>query len=181
MNDTKSKLLDAAAPLVQTRGYNGFSFHDLSEAVGIRTASIHYHFPTKGDLCKALVIRYERDFLTALGDPADGTPDERLTHYVGTFRAALANGRMCLCGMIGVEVGSVPADVSQSVRAFFVSNENWLAKVYARRGFSTPKSRLRAKLLLSALEGALLIARSLDDTATFDDVAALVLSLDGPK
>jgi TetR/AcrR family transcriptional regulator, transcriptional repressor for nem operon len=177
MNDTKSQLLDAAALLLQTRGYNGFSFHDLAGAVGIRTASIHYHFPTKANLCQALVTRYQRDFLATLGDAADGNPEERLLHYVGLFRTTLSEGRMCLCGMIGAEVDDVPEVVGQGVREFFIANEKWLTAVYARQGANKSVANVSAKLMLSALEGAMMISRTQNAFATFDEVAELVLSL----
>lgn len=176
MGDTKSKLLDAAGLLVQTRGYNGFSFHDLADQVGIRTASIHYHFPTKADLGQALVARYSRDFMTVLGPPDAGVPAERLRHYIGLFRTALADGRMCLCGMVGAEVGGVPEEVGRSVRSFFQQNEDWLAAVYKLQGHSHTVAIGRARLTLSALEGAMIIARTSGDNATFDDVAKLVLA-----
>ena len=74
INSTKKELLDAASLLVQTRGYNGFSFHDLGAAVGITTASIHYHFPTKAYLGQQLVKRYTAEFMAALGDPEASPP-----------------------------------------------------------------------------------------------------------
>jgi TetR/AcrR family transcriptional repressor of nem operon len=181
MTDTKSKLLDAAAPLVQTRGYNGFSFHDLAETIGIRTASIHYHFRTKANLCEALVVRYTRDFMAALGDPGDGTPEERLLHYVGQFKNALNHGRMCLCGMIGAEVSGVPDSVGQGVRSFFVANEMWLATVYERQGLTVVTAKGQARLTLAALEGAMMMARTNTNSDTFDEVAALVLAMNKSK
>jgi TetR/AcrR family transcriptional regulator, transcriptional repressor for nem operon len=177
MADTKSKLLDVASQLVQTRGYNGFSFHDLADAVGIRTASIHYHFPTKADLGKALVTRYTRDFMASLGQPDAGPPDQRLCHYIGLFKAALAQGRMCLCGMIGAEVGGVPADLGQSVAAFFLANETWLAAVYRAQGAASDVAMGQARVMLAGLEGAMIIARTSGDMATFDQVADLLLKL----
>ena len=55
MRDTRAELLIQAETLVRGRGYAGFSYADLAEAVGIRKASIHHHFPTKVDLGAALV------------------------------------------------------------------------------------------------------------------------------
>ena len=40
--------LNLAETLVRTRGYNGFSYRDLAEQIGIKTASIHYRFPHQG-------------------------------------------------------------------------------------------------------------------------------------
>ena len=61
---TREQLLTVAADLLQRVGYASFSFRDLAEAVGIRAASVHYHFPTKADLGVALV-----DWFRAQSDP----------------------------------------------------------------------------------------------------------------
>ena len=179
MNSTKKKLLDAASSLVQTRGYNGFSFHDLAAAVGITTASIHYHFPTKADLGQQLVKRYTAEFMAALGDPKASSLSQRLRHYVGLFRAALSEGRMCLCGMVGAEVDGVPAEVSAEVREFFRANELWLMQVFEGAGAHTATARGKARLFLSALEGAMLIARASGDTGSFDDATKTALTICG--
>ena len=55
---TSEKILDTAQSLVVAGGYNGFSYADISDAVGIRKASIHHHFPTKAELVQVLVDRY---------------------------------------------------------------------------------------------------------------------------
>lgn len=179
MSSTKKELLDAASLLVQTRGYNGFSFHDLAAAVGITTASIHYHFPTKATLGQQLVKRYTAEFMAVLGDPKASLPSQRLRHYVGLFRAALLEGRMCLCGMIGAEVDGVPAEVSAEVREFFQANELWLMRVFERAGAHRATARGKARLLVSALEGAMLIARASGDTGSFDDVTKTALAICG--
>ena len=57
-SETATRLMDAAQLLIMERGYNAFSYKDLAESVGIRTASIHYHFPSKGDLGLAVMGRY---------------------------------------------------------------------------------------------------------------------------
>jgi len=53
---TRKRILDIAEKLILTRGYNGFSYQDISETIGIRKASIHYHYPLKENL----VERYTR-------------------------------------------------------------------------------------------------------------------------
>ena len=47
---TAEDILDRAEALIQTRGYSAFSYQDISDTLGIRKASIHYHFPSKTDL-----------------------------------------------------------------------------------------------------------------------------------
>ena len=95
------EILDSAERLVRRRGYNGFSFRDLATEVGIKSASVHYHFPTKADLGAAVAHRYADRFINALGDPNDplAAPHALLEGYVDAFRRALVMDRqMCLCG-----------------------------------------------------------------------------------
>src|SRR5262245_14765717 len=65
---TADTVLDVAERLAQTRGFNGFSYADVSAVVGVKTASLHYHFPSKADLGRALVERYSRAFQAALSE-----------------------------------------------------------------------------------------------------------------
>jgi TetR/AcrR family transcriptional repressor of nem operon len=169
MSDTKTRLLDAAADLAQTRGFNGFSFNDLAEAVGIKTASIHYHFPTKAKLGQQLISRYADDFMASLGAADSDTPEACLARYVGLFRETLGQGRMCLCGMVGAEIAGVPKLLAPDVQTFFDRNCAWLTEVIARSGKSQPG--LRAEVLLATLEGAMLMARVANDPARFDPIA----------
>jgi TetR/AcrR family transcriptional regulator, transcriptional repressor for nem operon len=175
MEDTRTRLLNAASQLVQTRGYNGFSYHDLAGMIGIKTASIHYYFPAKADLGQTLVERYSAGFMENLGSPQRGSAVERLEHYVGLFRASLSEGRMCLCGMIGAEVDSVPDLITIQVEAFFEANVAWLSEVFERLGDGGPKARGNARALVAALEGAMMMSRVKGDLATFDNVAQVML------
>jgi TetR/AcrR family transcriptional regulator, transcriptional repressor for nem operon len=170
MTDTKSRLLDVATALVQTRGYHGFSFHDLSETVGIKTASIHYHFPTKADLGRQMVQRYTKAFMDRLGAADDGPPRASLLRYAALFRASLSEGRMCLCGMIGAEISGVPDAILGDVQAFFAANRDWLTAVLGHAGLDQPA--LQASIFLATLEGALMIARVSHDPTSFDAVAS---------
>jgi TetR/AcrR family transcriptional regulator, transcriptional repressor for nem operon len=176
MADTKTRLLDAATKGMQTHGYNAYSFHDLSASVGIKTASIHYHFPTKAALGEALASRYTAQFMAALGDADSGTPEDCLRRYAGLFRAALHDGRMCLCGMIGAEIDTVPEQVARQVRSFFETNHIWLAEVFVRMGKSPATARTQARLFLAILEGAMIIARVGGELSSFDEVADIALS-----
>ena len=58
---TSDEILASARNLIMSGGYNGFSYADISEIVGIRKASIHHHFPSKVDLVRELVKRYRED------------------------------------------------------------------------------------------------------------------------
>src|SRR6516225_585390 len=100
---TVDRVVEAATSVVQTRGYNGFSYADIADMVGIRTASVHHHFAGKGDLGQAAASRYRRAFGEALADIESDTDDliARLERYVELYARQLSEDkRICLCGML---------------------------------------------------------------------------------
>ncbi|MCZ4282753.1 TetR/AcrR family transcriptional regulator [Kiloniella laminariae] len=173
-SETATKIMDAAEGYIRTRGYNAFSFRDIAADVGIKTASIHYHFPTKGDLGAAVAERYTERFMTNLGPAGEGSASQQLHRYVDAFRTALAlEDKMCLCGMLGAELSSLPENVVQLSRAFFTKNLSWLTAVFLRdeklRLTSIDAQRKSLKLL-ALLEGGLILSRNLEGVKTFDQL-----------
>src|SRR5438105_15931363 len=102
---TSQRILDIAERLVQTRGYNGFSYADIAAALRVTKASLHYHYPAKADLGKELIERYERNFLVALAKIDEESADARdkLRRYAGLYAGVLRGDRMCLRGMLAAE------------------------------------------------------------------------------
>ncbi len=181
MESTATKadqILDAAERLARDRGYNGFSFREIAAAVGIKSASVHYHFPTKADLGAAVTRRYTDRFLAALGDPADPatSPKSLLERFVAAYRHAVVDDKqMCLCGMFGAEVAALPAMVGAEVKTFFERNVDWLAVVLSRLAAGgagdQAAPRRQALTILAALEGALIVARTFERSDVFDRIA----------
>ena len=125
---TSERILDLAECLVQTRGFNGFSYADIAASLGVTKASLHYHFPAKAALGKQLIGRYERNFLAALQtiERKVKSPREKLRRYAGIYAEVLRDGRMCLCGMLAAEYVTLPKAMQQELRHFFDENERWL-------------------------------------------------------
>jgi TetR/AcrR family transcriptional repressor of nem operon len=168
--DTRTLILDAAQDLVQRRGANAMSYQDLSEAVGIRKASIHYHFPTKQDLLDALIERYHGYFLGLVDRIVAGEPDpaRMLGRYVALFEATLREGahdKACLCGMLGAELASLGDEAVRGVRRFYKANQERLSAILLRGRdagvFRFPGDPVAlAGVIFAALEGAILLARA---------------------
>src|SRR5580693_3627241 len=91
--DTAERILDTAERLVQTQGFNGFSYADIAAALDIRKASIHHHFPTKADLVRRLMARYQATFSAALEEIAlaPGDSPSKLGRYVDLYVGVLQN------------------------------------------------------------------------------------------
>jgi TetR/AcrR family transcriptional repressor of nem operon len=176
-------ILDVAERLAQTRGYNGFSYADIAAQLGVTKASLHYHFPSKAELGRALIERYHALFAAALGaiDEQAEEPSEKLQRYAGLYDSVLSNERMCLCGMLAAEYATLPAPMQQGLTQFFDANERWLTAVLEdglRTGafLFTESPNERARVLLGALEGAMLVARSYGNPRRFRAAAASVLA-----
>ena len=177
MSDRSNKaeeILEVAERMARTGGYNGFSFREIAKEVGIKAASVHYHFPGKEELGAALARRYTDRFLAGLGNPDDAAaaPEDLLHRFIDAYRRSLVDdGLMCLCGMFGAEIANLPRPVAGETKRFFEDNIAWLTAVMERRGTGV-KVREDAMKMIAILEGALILARSLDDPSVFDTATA---------
>jgi TetR/AcrR family transcriptional regulator, transcriptional repressor for nem operon len=182
-SDAADSILDVAEQLAQKRGFNGFSYADIAAKLFVTKASLHYHFRSKAELGRALIARYHVAFEEALARIAAGPSDAtgKLGRYVDLFQNVLVDDRMCLCGMFAAEYATLSEPMQQELRAFFDANERWLTGVLdeGRRAgnlsFHEPP-RERARLLVGALEGAMLVARIYEDGARFRSAARHALA-----
>lgn len=171
--DTREQIMAHARQTAQAHGYGGLSFRELAKAIGIKSASIHYHFPTKADLGAALARRYADDARGALDEirAASDDPATCLRSYAAIFRRALADdNRMCLCGFMAAEHDDLPDAVKSGVQDFADLNVAWIARVLAAGSSDTDASIRRAHAIFAAIGGAQLAARSRGDIALYDAI-----------
>jgi TetR/AcrR family transcriptional regulator, transcriptional repressor for nem operon len=180
--DTATRILDVAEGLVQTRGFNGFSYADIAGELGITKASLHYHFATKTELGRALVDRYGERFAGRLEEIDESSADapEKLAAYAEIYAGVLRERRMCLCGMLAAEYETLPEPIREAILRFFDESESWLADVLEQgeRGGTLhleAPARDEARTIVSGLEGALLVARPYGDVDRFEAAAASLL------
>jgi TetR/AcrR family transcriptional regulator, transcriptional repressor for nem operon len=164
MSEMVERILEAAERRVRLGGYHGFSFRDLAGDVGIKSASVHHHFPTKEALVARLIAHYREKIEKSLGNMPAG--QARIAAYRSLFRGQLTGGfGMCLGGMLGVESEDLPCTVGQETRRFFEMLVTDLAKALAEVS-DDPASAAFA--IVAQLEGAMLLARSSGDVGQFD-------------
>ena len=181
--DTATRILDIGERLVQVRGFNGFSYADVASELDMTTAALHYHFPGKAELGRALIERYTQRFLAALAEIDARIPDapDKLDAYAALYSGVLRGQRMCLCGMLAAEYQTLPDPMRDAVITFIDANEAWVERVLSdgRQAGSIalpgPASDA-ARLIVSGLEGAMLVARPYGDVARFDTAAEGLLA-----
>ncbi|MDW5265662.1 MULTISPECIES: TetR/AcrR family transcriptional regulator [Acidobacteriaceae] len=176
--------MKAAKDLMVERGYSAFSYADISEAVEIRKASIHHHFPTKADLVAA-VLKAHRESLvqgTELLDQQIEDPLKRIQAYVAYWEGCI-RGRtvpFCIAALLGAEMPSLPEQVQAEIRLYFTALREWFertlkAGVKKRVIKLQRSSAIEAELLLATVHGAMLSARATGNCDVFHTVSAAAI------
>jgi TetR/AcrR family transcriptional repressor of nem operon len=181
--ETATQILDVAERLVQVRGFNGFSYADVAAELKVTKAALHYHFAGKAELGEALVARYAARFAEALAEVETRTAEApaRLDAYADLYLDVLRQHRMCLCGMMAAEFETLPTPMRDALIGFFDENEEWLARVleHGRKEGTltfTGSPKATARMIVSGLEGAMLVARPFGDLTRFQDTAHRLLT-----
>ncbi len=177
--DTRTAILDLAEELVRSRSFNAFSYQDLADGIGIRKASIHYHFQTKEDLGVALVERLRRQAIAwaSVLVERNATPLEKLDAYLD-FQAqnCSSDGLICPQGVLGAEYNALPSRVQESYVEFLEQIQTWLASLL-RKGqeqgvfMDDVPPEDQAALIQSAIQGALQLSRASGKQQRFEAVA----------
>ena len=182
--NTAQRILDIAQDMVRSRGYSAFSYADISKQVGIRKASIHYHFPSKDELVKELVKRYREGMVKACDRITQSTPDpdQQIVQFANLYRNGLEENQICLCAMLAADFEVLPEAIQEEIQTFFRDTETWLINLLQQgcdQGLWDCQSSVEqeAKGLIAMLQGAQLLARSsADSTATFEQVVYPLLT-----
>lgn len=130
--NTRKEILKTATRLIQQRGFNGFSYRDISEPLGIRNAAIHYHFPAKGDLGAAMIEHYRSllrestaDFMANGGDAR-----EQIEGFLQWTERQHERGiPMCPGGALAAEFSSLPEQMQERTRKLHGEVLAWLTHV----------------------------------------------------
>jgi TetR/AcrR family transcriptional regulator, transcriptional repressor for nem operon len=176
---TAGRIIDAGRQLIMRRGYSGFSYADIAEAIDIRKASIHHHFPAKTDLVIAILDEWREAFEADVASLEESGADAlvQLRAYIGHWERCIADDSapFCVAGMLGAELPSLPEEVAQGVKTFFDKLTSWIEQVL-ELGVKSNLLKLgssvqtEAATLVSLVYGAMLAARAYGSVALFKDV-----------
>jgi len=173
---TSDAILACARSLIATGGYNGFSYADIADVVGIRKASIHHHFPSKADLVTVLVTRYRETAEAGMAGLESKVPNPlaQLRAYIGYWKSCIgdASAPFCVCALLAGEMPALPEPVALEIRAYFRFLSGWLTSVLERGVQSgvivlANPARVEAEAFMALVHGAMLSARAYGDTAIF--------------
>lgn len=183
VSDKALAIMDTARVLMMERGYNGFSFRDVAAVVGIKSASIHYHFATKADLAQAVANAYRQDFKDATGKINATSAPESLRAYGALFISTLHDKcGLCLGGVLAGDVSSLPDQVRAEVTMFFAEQYDWIAAVL-REGQDKGEIRadldadVFAKMFVPGLEGSMMVSRGTGQPQNLETSLEMLIQL----
>lgn len=165
---------------MRQRGYDAVSYGDLAKEIGIKTASIHYHFPRKADLAVDLLTLYAAKLERQRGNIAMNAASggAAIASLVALYRAALNEGRqLCLCVVLAAGRERLTPEVCDRLETFHAQSRAWLAQAFGRGqrdgsiiGVTDPEAEAAACLAL--LEGAQIMARAAGRLGPYDAATA---------
>jgi len=173
---TSDAIIRCARSLIIAGGYNGFSYADVAEVVGIRKASIHHHFPSKVDLVRTLLARYREEAEAGIAEleRRHAEPADRLRAYTGYWAACIGDptNAFCVCALLASQLPVLPPEIGEEVRAHFRTLSAWLTSILeegAKQGslVLSGTARSEAEGFMAAVHGAMLSARAYGDENVF--------------
>ena len=164
MSNKRTELEKKAANAVQQIGLSNLSFRTLADEAGIKSSSVHYYFPEKAHLANAIISNYTQQFNEKLVDISQKkiSPLKKLESFIQIFEGVVNDNKFCLCGMMAAEVASLQDESRKLLDHYFTTVEDWLCEIFKdskEQLCIDIKPRQLARIVMSGLEGAILIDR----------------------
>lgn len=185
MDNTKEQLIQTAYQLIRKSGYDSFSYQDLAQTVGIKKASIHYHFPAKEDMGLA-VCGYVSERLSALSAALAATEGvrENMELYLAIVLPELRSGLICPISSMHAEFNVIPAAMREAVKSLTGAEVSILEKILEQGRsegiYAFPGSaRAQAVALIGVVKGAAQYARVMEEELADDAVRQFFNQMEG--
>lgn len=180
MKSTREQIVDEAEKLILSRGYNGFSYTDISGRLHIKNAAIHYYFPSKGDLGTAVIVKIFEEFRKHAHAYKNKTPTCKLQSLIEIYELNNSKKIVCFMGAMGPFSTSLPDSMQEALKEAGNYLLDWLTSILKegseQREFSfTEKPEDKANLLISSLLSALILQKTLKRNI-FDSIKGAVVA-----
>lgn len=169
MSVTREKILELAEELILTKGYNGFSYQDISTVMGIKNAAVHYYFPSKENLGTSILKTNIQRFEEMVENMQNRNFDEhqQVESFMKIYLKSNRENKICLIGSLGTDINTLSEPMRAELQKMVGRIVNWLeAALETGRSkglFSfQPSARDQALHMLSALVAGLQLARILN-------------------
>lgn len=167
-DNTREKIIELADHLIRTKGFNAFSYADISAPLAIKNAAVHYHFPTKADLGISVIERELQGMMQQQRKWDKLPEDQQVKKLIAVFQRRSKLGTICLVGSLTPDYDTLPAPMQAKVQEMCGAILQWMARCLekgrAQQRFHFEGDAYdRALLVLSNLLSSLLFSRVLGD------------------
>ncbi|WOK07394.1 TetR/AcrR family transcriptional regulator [Imperialibacter roseus] len=172
--DTRQQILDLAEELIRSKGYNSFSYHEISHTLGVKNAAVHYHFPTKEVLGLEVIRSAIQRFKDFKEETASLSLEEQLDAFIQTYSINSENDKVCLVGAISVEFYGLPENMTNVMKGLTRLIHDWVTNLLAMgkaEGMFAfdMKPETKATMIITNLAAGVQIARLMGNE-TFSDL-----------
>ncbi|MBO9617782.1 MAG: TetR/AcrR family transcriptional regulator [Niabella sp.] len=162
--DTRAAIIHIGDTLLRERGYNAFSFTDISRELDIKNASVHYHFPTKASLGVAIISEYEKAFEDLRKESAGAPALAKLRTFLKVYIAARGQNKICLVGSLATDLYTVDEAMQQALGRLVRQILSWLTAILEEGRsegmfFFSGSARTKALLVITNMMAALQLTR----------------------
>ncbi|MBB63899.1 MAG: hypothetical protein CMO81_02425 [Waddliaceae bacterium] len=182
---TREKILDLAIELTQKHGDLGWSYEDISEKIGIRKASIHYHFPKKEQLIleatRLYIIRATKKIEESLIEKKN--VKEKLISFSDCYRSVFCQkDKLCLCIAISQNYSAKDSALLKLVEDFFQHIHHLLYVLLSEGQTSEEvnkkiKPKNMATMILALFQGLLILGENGWKEKDFEETLEQLLNI----
>lgn len=179
--DTKEQIIESANKLLVERGFNAFSFKNISKDVGIKTSSIHYHFPTKTELGIAVLQTHVSALQATISRTKNKTAVVKLSTLFLYYKLLANEKKVCVVGALTSDINTLEEPLRQELLKFSTEVVGWAITILEQgqqentiRSF--PNTELKAKMLVANLMALVQVARIEQNPKSFDQMTQLMLN-----
>ncbi len=127
----RDEIIKLADNLIREKGYNAFSFYDISKTIGIKTASIHYHFPYKSDLGISVIQEQLQKLNRLKQELSEKNPAEKLEGFFDIYSRMRNENKICLVGSLATDYNTLDVSVQGELKVFAKQVLQWITEILA--------------------------------------------------
>ncbi|MGI5500803.1 TetR/AcrR family transcriptional regulator [Lentzea sp. CA-135723] len=174
---TKQRMLDSAVQLLRERGAAGVTVDAVLAHSGAPRGSVYHHFPGGRNEMVQCAVRQAGDYISAMvrESAAEGDVRVMLERLVAFWKRSLVKTDYragCPAAAMAMDSRDIVPEAADVVREIFVRWQDGIAEALSANGFAGGRAQRLATVVVSAVEGAIILCRAQRDLGPLDDVLA---------
>ena len=134
MSVTRERIMELGEKLILTKGYNAFSYQDISSEFGIKNAAIHYYFPSKANLGTSIIRNNIQRFDEMVENMQFRKFDEwkQLKSFLQVYVKSSREHKICIIGSLGPDFITLPEASRLEISKMTKKIIEWFPRSYSR-------------------------------------------------